>query len=63
MLVRVYAEKAVSAGEKQECQVLMESVGHKIGRLERTSAGNGHEHRFYVQKRGKMPHLRGKNGP
>jgi hypothetical protein len=57
----VYAEKAVSAGEKQECQVLMDSVGHKIGRLERTSAGNGQE--IYVKKRGKMPHLRGKNGP
>ena len=38
MAVRVHAEKAVSAEEKQEWQVLMESVGHKSGRLERTSA-------------------------
>ena len=38
----------------------MESVGHKSGRLERTSAWNGQE--IYVTKRGKMPHLIGENG-
>ena len=38
----------------------MESVGHKSGRLERTSASNGQE--IYVTKRGKMPHLMGENG-
>ena len=38
MAVRVHAEKAVSSEEGQELQVLMESVGHKSGGLERTSA-------------------------
>jgi hypothetical protein len=33
MAVRVHAEKAVSGEEEQEWQVLMESVGHKSGRL------------------------------
>ena len=58
--VRVHAEKAVSAKEKQDWQVLMESLGRKSGRLERTSAWNGQE--IYVTKRGKMPHLIGENG-
>ena len=34
MAVRVHLEKALSAEEEQECQVLVESVGHKSGRLE-----------------------------
>ena len=36
----MHAEKAVSAEEEQELQVLMESVGLKSGKLERTSAWN-----------------------
>jgi len=36
MPVRVHAEKAVTAEEEQRWQVLMESVGRKSGRLERT---------------------------
>ena len=43
MAMRVHAEKAVSAEEEQQWQVLMESVGRKSGRLERTSASNGQE--------------------
>ena len=39
--MRVHAEKAVSSEEGRELQVLMESVGHKSGGLERTSAWNG----------------------
>ena len=39
MAVRL--QKAVSAEEEQEWQVLMESVGCKSGRLERVSAWNG----------------------
>ena len=42
MAMRVHAEKAVSAEEEQQWQVLMESVGRKSGRLERTSASKGH---------------------
>ena len=42
MAARVHAEKAVSAEEEQEWQVLMESVGRKSGRLDRISAWNGH---------------------
>ena len=38
MPVRVHAEKAVTAEEEQRWQVLMESVGRKSGRLERTFA-------------------------
>ena len=34
MAVRVHAEKAVSAEEEQEWEVLTESVGRKSGRLE-----------------------------
>ena len=41
MAVRL--QKAVSAEEEQEWQVLMESVGRESGRLERTSAWNGQE--------------------
>ena len=40
---RVHTEKAVSAEKEQQWQVLMESVGRKSGRLERTSASNGQE--------------------
>ena len=43
MAVRVHVEKTVSAEEEQEWQVLMESVRHKSGRLEHTSAWNGQE--------------------
>ena len=38
LAVRVRAEKAVSAEDEQKWQMLMESVGHKRGRLERASA-------------------------
>ena len=41
--VRVRADKAVSAEEDQQWQVLMESVGRKSGRLEHTSAWKGQE--------------------
>jgi hypothetical protein len=41
MAMRLHAEKAVSAEEEQEWQVLMESVGWKSGSLERVSAWNG----------------------
>ena len=54
MAARVHAEKAVSAEEEQEWQVLMKSVGRKIGRLERTSTRR--------RKRGKMRPPRGENG-
>ena len=37
----------------------MESLGHKSGRLERTSGWNGQE---TVEKTWKMPHRRGENG-
>ena len=43
MAVRVHVEKAVSAEEEQHQQVLMESVGRKSSRLERTSAWKGEE--------------------
>ena len=43
MAVRLHAEKAVSAEEMQEWQVLMESVRRKTGRLQRTSAWNEQE--------------------
>ena len=45
--MKVHAEKAMRAEEKQEWKALMESAGHK-GRLERTSAWNGQE--IYVKK-------------
>ena len=58
MAVRL--QKAVSAEEEQEWQVLMESVGCKSGRLERVSAwnGNGQEtveknHHYYTQRQQK----------
>jgi len=41
--VRVRADKAVSAEEDLQWQVLMESVGRKSGRLEHTSAWKGQE--------------------
>ena len=41
MAVREHAEKAMSAEEEQELQVLVESVGLKSSRLERVSAWNG----------------------
>jgi len=59
--VRVHAEKAVSAKEKQDWQVLMESVGRKSGRLERTSAWSGQE--IYVKHLRKMTDFRGENRP
>ena len=59
--VRVHAEKAVSAKEKQDWQVLMESVGRKSGRLERTSAWSGQE--IYVKNLRKTTDFRGENGP
>ena len=43
MAVRMHAEKAVSAEEEQQWQVLMESVGRESGRFERTSAWKGQE--------------------
>ena len=44
MAVRVHPEKAVSAEEEQDWQVLIESVGHKSGRLEPgTARTNGGE--------------------
>ena len=54
MAVRVHAEKAVSGEEEQEWQVLMESVGHKSGRLRRRNLWRKHRN---------MPLLRGENGP
>ena len=78
MAVRVHAEKAVSAEEEQEWQVLMESVGRKSGRLERNLPGRGRKPRRKCgktaqpgartgrktwRKRGKMPRLRGENRP
>ena len=50
--VTMHAGKAKRAEDKQEQQVLMESVGHKSGWLERTSAWNGQE-----------TYLRGEDGP
>ena len=38
MAVRVHAEKTVSAEEEHQWQVLMEIVGCKSSKLERTSA-------------------------
>ena len=54
MAVRVHAEKAVSGEEEQEWQVLMESVGHKSGRLRGRNLWRKHRN---------MPLLRGENGP
>jgi hypothetical protein len=56
MAVRVHAEKAVSAEEEQELQVLVESVGRKSSRLERTLPGIGSKP---WRKRGKMQRSRG----
>ena len=38
MAVRVHTEEAVSTEEEQKWLVLMEKIGRKSGRLERTSA-------------------------
>ena len=59
MAVRVHPEKAVSAEEEQDWQVLIESVGHKSGRLERTSGWNGQE---TVMKTWKKSHRNGESG-
>ena len=55
-----HSEKAVSAEEEHGCQMLMESVGGKSRRLERTSAGFG---QWTVEKAWKkMRHPSGENG-
>jgi len=51
-------EKAVRAEEKQQWQMLMESVGRKSGRLERNLPGRG---RKPWRGRRKMPYPRSEN--
>ena len=60
MAARVRAEKAVSAEEEQQWQVLMESVGRKSRRLQHTSAWKGQE---TEEKMWKNSAARGENGP
>ena len=48
------------ADDAQEWQVLVESLRHKSGRFERTSAWNRQE---IMRNFGKVPYFRGEHGP